>query len=84
MRRAARTDHCAGKRRAFTLAETAFSTVIVGMVLLISLRTVAVSVAHQNRAGSSVEATFLAEDLLAEITATKYEEPSSSVKFGPE
>jgi hypothetical protein len=84
MQSAAAAEFQRSKRAGFTLAETAFSTVIVGMVVLAGLRTVVVSAQHQTTSASTATGTFLANDLLSEILPHYYQERVGRVNFGTE
>lgn len=69
-------------RRGSSLLEAAVSTLLVGVLLTASMRTVGSSLLAQNRVAELAVAQFLANGLVAEIVAQKYLEPGakSSIK----
>ncbi len=71
-------------RRGVTLVEVAVSTVLVGVVLVASLKTVGSALQTARSGQESANAQVLAELLLAEIMTRPYEEREGSSVFGIE
>lgn len=72
-------------RRAFSLAEAAVATVVVGIMLGAAIETVGASRTGQVWNSDRLRATALASGLMAEITDTYYKDPAAAaVLFGPE
>lgn len=85
MTTSSRTDRRnANRRPGFTLAESVVSTLLVGMLLVISARGVAVSIMAQSRTADESAAGLLADALIAEILQLPYADPGQSAAFGPE
>lgn len=73
------------KRRAgFTLAETAISTLLVGIMLVTATRAVGVSMILQARTANQTGGGLLADALMAEILQRPYADPNQTVAFGLE
>jgi prepilin-type N-terminal cleavage/methylation domain-containing protein len=62
--------------RGFTMIEAAISSVVLGMLAGAVLTTVSAAAASRQRTSDRSRAGVLAHDLLAEITALEYSEPS--------
>ncbi len=73
-----------GRRRAFSMAETLMSVVLVGGLLVVALRTVGASVVWRQSAADVGIGELLAQDLMTEILIQRYEEPVDPVTFGRE
>ena len=73
-----------GRRRAFSMAETLMSVVLVGGLLVVSLRMVGASVIWRQSAADVGIGELLAQDLMTEILIQRYEEPVDAVTFGRE
>jgi type II secretory pathway pseudopilin PulG len=77
-----RTRH---RRRAFSLAEAAVATVVVGIMLAAAIETVGASRTGQVWNSERLRALALASSLMGEITDTYYRDPAAAVVlFGPE
>jgi MSHA pilin protein MshD len=70
----------------FTLVETVVSMLIVGIMLAAAMATVSASARSQKSFSDRATASALAEDLMAEIVATSYEDPTAGavIVFGKE
>lgn len=71
-------------RRAFSMAETVFSVLLVGGLLVASLQTLGASASAQRGMADHGRGQKLAMDLMAEILRTHYEDPDGSPAFGLE
>jgi hypothetical protein len=71
-------------RAGFTLAEASLSTLLVGMLLLVSSRGVGVSIMAQSRTANESAGGMLADALIAEILQLPYADPNQSAVFGLE
>lgn len=71
-------------RRAFSMAETVFSVLLVGGLLVASLQTLGASASAQRSMADHGRGQKLAMDLMAEILRTHYEDPDGSPAFGLE
>jgi hypothetical protein len=71
-------------RCGLTLAEVAISTLIVGMMMVASLKSVGGVYTTWTAAADKYDGISLANQLLEEIMQSKYEEPDSTVTFGRE
>ena len=69
--------------RGFSLVEVTISTLIIGIVLVASLQTVAVSKARQSSVGRAVRGEHLAVQLMAEIRDLPYWDPVVQGGLGP-
>lgn len=76
-----RTRSC---RRGLTLAEVSISTLIVGLMMVASLKSVGGVYTTWTMAADKHDGISLADQLLAEIMQSEYEEPSETVGFGIE
>lgn len=70
--------------RAFTLAETVISTLLVGGLLVVALNTVGDATLGRQKIGDRGRAQLLAQDLMAEILGQAYKEPVDPPTFGRE
>lgn len=70
--------------RGVTLIEVTMSTVLVAMILVASLRSVGAAIRSQAYHSRQLRAELLADQLMSEIQAAHYKEPTSTVLFGPE
>lgn len=70
--------------RAFSLAETVMSVVIVGGLVVASLHTVGSATLAQRQMGNSGRGQLLAHDLMTEILQQDYEEPIDTPVLGRE
>jgi hypothetical protein len=79
-----RSGTAIARRRGFTVAEAAVSMVLVGVLIVASLR--ALGAARYGRALDShrLRAHLLAHGLLAEILSKAYADPGGSLLLGPE
>ncbi len=73
-----------GRRRAFSLAESLISILIVGTLLVAALNTLGASKASQRNLGLRGQAELLGRQLLAEIMSGTYEDPDETPVFGVE
>lgn len=64
-----------GRVRAFSLAETAVSTIVVGVMLVAALNTVGASRVSQRKTGDRTRGMLLAQQMMTEILQQHYEEP---------
>jgi Tfp pilus assembly protein PilV len=71
-------------RSGLTLAEVAISTLLVGVLMVASLRTVESSLRTWQQAARSADCGSLARQLLDEIQTRAYEDTGGSPIFGPE
>ena len=71
-------------RSGLTLAEVAISTLLVGVLMVASLRTVESSLHNWNAASASCDGGALARQLLDEIQTLAYEDADGSPIFGVE
>jgi MSHA pilin protein MshD len=72
-------------RGAFTLAESAMATVIVGVMLGAAIETVGASRVGQVWNSERLRAVALASSLMGEVTDSYYKDPAAAVVlFGPE
>lgn len=69
-------------RSALTLVEVVVSTLIVGLMTVAALNGLGATTRSSETAGNRAIAQGMADDLLAEILATAYSEPSGSTAFG--
>ena len=72
------------RRAGLTLAEVAISTLIVGLMMVASLKSVGGVYTTWTAAADKYDGLSLADQLLAEIMQSEYEEPDATVAFGPE
>ena len=71
-------------RAGLTLAEVSISTLIVGLMMVASLKSVGGVYTTWTAAADMHDGISLADQLLAEIMQSEYEEPDATVAFGPE
>jgi hypothetical protein len=71
-------------RRAFSLVEAALSTLLVGILLVASLRAAAEVTRNRTVLAQAALAPALAQQLLSEILAAYYADSGSNPGFGPE
>ena len=67
-----------------TLVEVSISTLLVGLVLVASLRSVGHTIRSRSSTSDAARAQTVAEALLAEVLNEDYEEPLDTPVFGPE
>lgn len=72
------------RRAGLTLAEVAISTLIVGLMMVASLKSVGGVYTTWTMAADKYDGISLADQLLAEIMQSEYEEPDVTIEFGPE
>ena len=78
------SGNCSGTRRGLSLVEVSISTLIVGLMLVASLKSVGGVVRTWTATAEQYDGVLLAEQLLAEAVQAHYEEPDSAVGFGIE
>ena len=78
------TQLIAGRRSGLTLLEVVISTLIVGMMTVAALNGLGAATRSGDSAGNQAIALGLADDLLSEILATSYSDPSGTTNFGLE
>jgi len=71
-------------RRGLSLVEAAVSMVIVAVMLAAAIHAAGGSALVHDTAAERAVAAALADGLMAEILARKYQEPDSAISFGPE
>ncbi|MBC7835913.1 MAG: hypothetical protein H7Y88_12560 [Phycisphaerales bacterium] len=71
-------------RRGFSLIETAFASIVVGVMFAAAMRTVGATITARQRQAAWRQGDSLACDLLSEVLRARYEEPCSAVQFGLE
>jgi Tfp pilus assembly protein PilV len=74
----------AGSRRGITLIEVSISTLLVGLIVVSSLRCLAMSAQSSGDSLNRTLATLLAEDLMEEILEQDYFDPDDTPVFGTE
>lgn len=72
------------RRAGLTLAEVAISTLIVGLMMVASLKSVGGVYTTWTSAADKYGGISLADQLLEEIMQSEYEEPDVTIEFGPE
>ncbi len=72
------------RRAGLTLAEVAISTLIVGLMMVASLKSVGGVYTTWTAAADKYDGISLADQLLAEIMQSEYEEPEGTINFGTE
>lgn len=65
------------RRRGFTIAETALATLIVGMLVVGSLKSLSASFQTHKYSENRVRALFLAEQLLIELSCLSWTDPNN-------
>ena len=73
-----------GNRRAFTLVEAVFATLLVGLLLVAALSAAGASARLQGHGSDRGTGELLAEGLINEILVQAYQDPGPSPTFGPE
>lgn len=71
-------------RRGFTLVEAVVCTVVVGVMLAASLKTVAAARSRLQHNQDAASGIWLAQSLVAEIMDKAYIDPGAAPLFGPE
>ena len=71
-------------RPALSMVEVAFSTVIVGVVLVSAMHMVGAAGTSVRSTADRTTGALLADQLMSEILMQSYEEPDGSAVFGPE
>ncbi len=79
-----RRTRISSARMGLTLAEVAISTLLVGVLMVASLKTVESSLRVWDNAAKSGDGNALARQLLDEIQAAPYEDTDGTPVFGPE
>lgn len=69
-------------RRGFTIAETALATLIVGMLVVGSLKSLSASFQTHKFSENRVRALFLAEQLLIELSCLSWSDPNGPASSG--
>jgi len=77
-----RASWCGAGRRAFSMIEVAVSIVIVGGLMVASLRVVGAAVRTDQLTMDASRGRLLAEELMAEIVLKAYSEPSGGTAIG--
>ncbi len=72
------------ERKALTLVEVVVSTLIVGVMTVAALNTLGAATRSGMSAGNRAIAMGLADELMAEILATRYGDLDGSTQLGPE
>lgn len=72
------------RRNAFTLAEAVISVAVVGLMLVAALNTLGASAMSRLLTTQQRDALMLADDLMGEILAKPYADPSDPGSLGPE
>lgn len=72
------------RRTGFSLIEVSLSTLLVGLMLVASVRTVGSVLRQRARTAADHRATLVARQLIEEILAQDYKEPTETATFGPE
>ena len=72
------------RRRGITLVEVSVSTLLVGLIVVSSLRCLAMSAQTGGDSVNRTLATLLAEDLIEEILEQDYSDPNDTPLFGTE
>lgn len=72
------------RRAGFSLIEVTFATLLIGIMLLASLRTVGGVLSQRGRTETEVRALLLGQQLLTEILSRDYSDPTSTPVFGRE
>lgn len=76
---------CQARGRAgFSLIETSLSTLLIGVMLMASMRTVGSVLMQRNRTETSFRAQMLGQQLLMEILASEYVDATQTASFGRE
>ena len=70
--------------RAFSLAETLVSILLVSGLLVVALNTVGAAMVGRQKISDTARGQLLAQDLMAEILPLLYEEPDDTPTFGRE
>lgn len=83
-RTANRPSRCVRRKGAFSLAETAVSVFIVGVLVVAALNTVGAATVAQQAIGDRGKGELLAHDLMTEVLQQRYEEPDDTPTFGRE
>jgi Tfp pilus assembly protein PilV len=77
-------NHSLHSRGGFSLLETVISTLLVGLILVSSLKSVGAILRQREKVADRQQAVWLADQLLTEILETAYEDPDGAAVFGPE
>lgn len=77
-------NHISSRRRAYGLAETAISVVIVSGMMVAALNAAGASRVGQQVTGDEAKALMLATSLMSEIMQQSYSEPTEVAGFGLE
>lgn len=73
-----------GRRAAFSYLETMAAAFILGLIVVAALRASAYTAAAQLVAERYLQASMLADELMAEIATKDYQDPEAPGSFGPE
>lgn len=71
-------------RHGLSLIEVAMSTLLVGLILVTSLKSVGSVIRHRATTADDSRALWLAQDLMNEILENKYDDPDAPPIFGAE
>ncbi len=71
-------------RGGLALAEVVLASAVVGLLLVSALTALEVSLLTAGVTSRQAKASALAQDLMAEILATRFEDPQGNIQFGPE
>jgi MSHA pilin protein MshD len=77
-------QHNCPARRGVSLMEVTLSTMIVGMLMVASLKSFGQVTSGRNESADDVRAKHLCRQLMAEIMSKAYEEPVNTPQFGRE
>ena len=79
-----RLNQCFTKRAGFSLIEVVISTMLVGLILVASMKSLGAVLRHRQFTTDRDRAILLAEDLAAEILENGYSDPDEPLGFGRE
>ena len=79
-----RVNQCVTKRAGFSLIEVVICTLLVGLILVASMKSFGAVLRHRQFSTDRDRAILLAEDLTAEILENGYSDPDEPPVFGPE
>ena len=79
-----RVNQCVTKRAGFSLIEVVICTLLVGLILVASMKSFGAVLRHRQFTTDRDRAILLAEDLVAEILENGYSDPDEPLSFGRE
>jgi prepilin-type N-terminal cleavage/methylation domain-containing protein len=79
-----RVNQCVTKQAGFSLIEVVISTLLVGLILVASMKSFGAVLRHRQFSTDRDRAILLAEDLVAEILENGYSDPDEPLAFGRE